>query len=258
MCYNTGVGENMIKKHKGLNIFITLSVLFGVPMTIVGAMAIDNAVERCNLASEKEKYKDVLPYLLTTQNGMPLKAKVDKPITVGINMSEAEREQAVKAINDIQDISNTINYKILDTGETGVYADINLSIEPNMAEQSHAFGRANLTYDTKTGYINYPITITIDDSIINYKSTQGVNLVNYVVKHEMMHTLGFRDMKDEQYYNKTVMWYAVQDGMELDDFSTLDKNNIKSMYDNKTITVQRPNNISFVCKVKQKEDEYSM
>lgn len=261
MCYTTDIGESMekIKTHRGLQIIISLSVLFGIPATMMGSVALENLMTNRIRSVEREKYKEVLPYLLETDNGIPLKAKIDsKPITVNIDMTEAERKQAIKAINDLDKISNVINYEILDNNNSSVYADINLSIAPNMVEATHAIGRASLNYDTKTGYIKYPISIVIDDGVINYRSTKGVNLVDYVVKHEMMHTLGFKDMNDEQYYNKTVMWYAVQDGMELDDFSDLDIKNIKTMYDQNLITVTKPKQVSFVCNIKNKKDEYIM
>ena len=136
---------------------------------------------------------------METENGVPLKAKVKDQIVVNVNMTGEERKQAIKAINDLDSISNTLNYKILDTDNSSIYADINISVDKNLQEAKEAFGNTNFTYKKETGYLMYPLNITIDDSIVNYYSSNGVSLVDYVVKHEMMHTLGFKDIYDEQF-----------------------------------------------------------
>lgn len=240
------------------NLFIAISFLIGFPVGEIAAIAINTAINNETKRVEREKYKDVLPFLLETENGVPIKAKVKDPIVVKVDMTGEERKQAIKAINDLDSISNTLNYKILDTDNNSIYADINISVDKNLQEAKEAFGNTNFTYKKDTGYLIYPLNITIDDSIVNYYSSNGVSLVDYVVKHEMMHTLGFKDIYDEQYFNKTVMWHSVDDGMELDNFSELDKKNIKSMYDNDYILVTRPKNIKIECNVKRKEDELSM
>ncbi len=247
----------MIKKRFG-GLFVAVSFILGVPAGMIGAIAVKTAINNNTKKIEREKYKDVLPFLMETENGVPLKAKVKDQIVVNVNMTGEERKQAIKAINDLDSISNTLNYKILDTDNSSIYADINISVDKNLQEAKEAFGNTNFTYKKDTGYLIYPLNITIDDSIVNYYSSNGVSLVDYVVKHEMMHTLGFKDMYDEQYLNKTIMWHSVDNGLELDDFSELDKNNIKSMYDNDYISVARPENMKIECKVKQKEDELSM
>lgn len=247
----------MIKRKLG-GMFIAVSFILGVPAGILGSIAITTTVNNKVRKVEREKYKDVLPFLLETENGVPIKAKVKDPIVVNVDMTGEERKQAIKAIHDLDSISNTLNYKIIDTDNSSIYADINISVDKNLQEAKEALGNINFTYKKDTGYLIYPLNITIDDSIVNYYSSNGVSLVDYVVKHEMMHTLGFKDIYDEQYFNKTIMWHSVDNGMELDDFSELDKNNIKSMYDNDYISVARPENMKIECKVKQKEEELSM
>lgn len=247
----------MLNKKCG-NLFIALSFLIGVPVGGIAAIAINTAINNKTRQVEREKYRDILPFLMESKDGIPIKAKVKDPIVVKIDLTGEEREQAIKAIRDLDNISNTLNYKVLDNESNSIYADINISVDANLQESKGAFGNTTITYNEGTGYLKYPMNITIDDTVANYYSSNGVSLVDYVVKHEMMHTLGFKDIHDEQYFNKTVMWHSVDGGMELDNFSELDKKNIKSMYDNDYILVTRPENVKIECNVKQKEDELSM
>ena len=246
-----------MKKRKLGGLVVGVSFILGVPAGMIGTIAVKTAINNNTKKVEREKYKDVLPFLMETENGVPLKAKVKDQIVVNVNMTGEERKQAIKAIQDLDDISNTLNYKILDTKNSSIYADINISVDASLAERKNAFGNTSFKYDQNTGYLEYPISITIDDSISAYYSPSGVSLVDYVVKHEMMHTLGFKDINDEQYYNKTIMWHSIDSG-DLEDYSELDRMNIKSMYDNDYISVTRPKNAKIECNIKQKEKELTM
>ena len=249
---------NYLSKMK-FNFGMIVSAVLGIPVGIVGGINIAEKYEQKEYEkyqNEFERYSDVLPFLSTNKKGFPLRADVSKDITVKLNLTEQEIEHAINAINDLDDISKNVNYTILDNKDKSIYADIQLYSIEDMADSTHALGRTHYTYNNKTGYINYPITITLDKKCLNYTSENGVNLLNYVVKHEMMHTLGFTDLYDTKYYNKSIMWHNVW--VNIDDFTGLDKYNIQKMYDNDEITVTKPANISFATQVIKKEKEVEL
>ena len=123
----------MIKRKLG-GMFIAVSFILGVPAGILGSIAINTNINNKVRKVEREKYKDVLPFLLETENGVPIKAKVKDPIVVNVDMTGEERKQAIKAIHDLDSISNTLNYKIIDTDNSSIYADINISVDKNLQE----------------------------------------------------------------------------------------------------------------------------
>lgn len=250
----------MSKLHKRDNLFIKLTLVVGLGFSsgILGVKAIDHFQINSIRTSEREKYKEVLPFLLTTDYDIPLKAQVKQPITVNLELDGEDRKQAIKAIQDLDAISTKLNYKILETNNTSIYADINISTSNTLTDSTNAVGYTQYTYNNRTGYINYPITIQIDSSIKNVYDNTGVSLVDYVVKHEMMHTLGFCDLYDNTYFNKTIMWYSIDSGKDVNTYTELDKMNIKKMYDNELIKSVKPlPQIQFVSYIqKQKDDDF--
>ena len=62
--------------------------------------------------------------------------------------------------------------------------------------------------------------------------------MSFVIKHEMMHSLGFKDLYDSKYFNKTIMFYAFSSFTNIGDYTDFDKKNIKQVYDYTTSTVK--------------------
>lgn len=247
----------MLNKKYG-SLVVAVSFFIGISVSVATSIKINMAENNKIRQTEREKYRDLLPFLMETQDGVPIKAKVKNPILISINLTGEERKQVIKAIQDLDKISNTLNYKILDNERNSIYADINISVDTNLLNSKGAFENTSIEYNTRTGYLKYPMNITIDDTVANYYSSNGVSLVEYVIKHEMMHTLGFKDIYDKQYFDKTIMWHSIDNEMNLDNFSSLDVKNIKTMYDQNQITVTKPENMNIVFNVKQKEEECSM
>lgn len=226
------------------NIHLAISIAVGLPIGFVyGSTVLAEEVQKKRAESECEKYSEVLPYLMTREYGMPLKAKVNKDIKIELNLTEEEAKHAISAINELDDISKNINYTILDGKNTSIKADIYMYSVENFQNSARTLGLTSFTYNESTGYINYPIEITLNKKCLKYKSENGVNLLNYVVKHEMMHTLGFADLYDAQYLDKSIMWYNT--GADIDNFTDLDRYNIQKMYDDGEITIQKPSNSLF-------------
>ena len=250
----------MSRLHKRDNLFIKVTLVIGIGFSsgFFGVKAIDHFQIDSIRTSEREKYKEVLPFLLTTDYDIPLKAQVKQPITVNLELDGEDRKQAIKAIQELDDISTKLNYKILETNNTSIYADINISTADNLTDSMNAAGYTQYSYNNRTGYINYPITIQIDTSIKDIYDGQGISVVDYVVKHEMMHTLGFCDLYDNTYFNKSIMWYSIASGKDVNTYTELDKMNIKKMYDNELIKSVKPlPQIQFVNYTqKQKDDDF--
>ena len=142
----------------------------------------------------KEENAEVYDYMLHTNTGKMLKLPVDKsPIEVVIkDMPEEDRQDIVEAINGLDNISTNINYKILDSDDYKIGAQI---IIDNGKKSSTELGVTSLNYDNYTGIINYPVHINIDlDACHNVYNEKGENAVTAVTKHELAHSLGFADL----------------------------------------------------------------
>lgn len=242
---------------------INIMIKVVIPATVVGSVGggiLYSKIREQTVSKARQSKKELLPYLLTTSDGMPLSFDVKDNITVGLNLSELETTQAINAIEKLDLISDTLNYTIVDAKDTKVKCDINISSEKGL-RSTGCMGVTTMSWNENSGVISLPISIKIDESCINYFDTYGVNLCSYVVKHEMMHTLGFADLYSDKYLNKSCMYYSVGGANECNDFTELDINNIQKMYDDKQITVTIPQNVFFITTVldnkKYKEEEYS-
>lgn len=237
-----------MKKKGMISIYVLLSISVSAPLGLYLGINLINQRQKDVIASEKQRYGELYQYMLTTQAGRPLIAPItNKTLNIVTNnFSDKEKREIVDAIDKLDNIIDNVNYKILDSNNKNINADIYIDNDTdNMShldevEDVHTLGITHLTYNERTAIINYPLTITIDGSCSQYYDSTGVNLLNYVVKHEMMHTLGFSDLYDEKYYNKSIMWHRVEG--DVNDYTSLDEFNIKTLYDNNLITVVNENN----------------
>lgn len=237
-----------MKKYGLITIGVTLSICVGAPLSLYLGVAYANQRQKAIVSSEKQQYGELYDYMLTTQAGRPLTAPISNKAlkVVTNNFSDAEKQEIVDAIDRLDNIIDNVNYEILDSDGKNIYADIYIynDADNNINQQSvgdvHTLGVTHFTYDERTAKINYPLTITIDSNCSKYYDSTGVSLLNYVVKHEMMHTLGFADLYDEKYYNKSVMWHAVEG--DVNDYTSLDEFNLKTLYDNNLVKIVNNNN----------------
>ena len=175
---------------------------------------------------------------------LTLDIKENEPLNVSLfNFTSDEREDAIKSIASLDSISQNIDYKIIDNDDTKVTQHIEISkISPiDMQELSgfdNIMGCTMYDFDTKNATIKYPVDIYINENVEGQEVVEGTSLMSFVIKHEMMHSLGFKDLYDSKYFNKTIMFYAFSSFTNIGDYTDFDKKNIKQVYDYTTSTVK--------------------
>lgn len=207
------------------------------------------------------KFNGIVEYMNTTESGVPLTLPIDEnPIAIVFdNLSEKEKALAIEAINDIDEISENVNYVILDTDDYKISQKIIVTSDDSLSDRNLG-GVASYTYNNITGKISYPITVSLDPDYANFvSSNNGENMYTSIVKHEMMHTLGFKDIysKDSKY--DTIMYYDISHDERALDFTERDKMCIKQVYDNEQIKISKPdklvvNNKTYNTYAKKEED----
>ncbi len=193
----------------------------------------------------QERFNGVSDLMLNNGYNTPITIDVDKnkPINVSLfNFTDEERKDAINAINDLDEISENINYTIIDNAYSKVTQNITISkISKDqlelMSQNPLTLGYTSFQFSIKEAKIAFPVNIYINESVENIYDTNGVSLLSYVLKHEMMHSLGFKDMYTDDYLNKTVMYYQVSPAVDINDYTDFDKKNIKQVYDYSTTTL---------------------
>ena len=224
-----------------------IGTLVGMPIAAVKLtdMLLNPEVDN----SKFEKYADDF---LKTNRGDILRLPIDKnpiPVVLG-DMDEKTKEYIVEGINCLDNISENINYTIFDADDFNVKNSIDhISIEMvdslNDYGLSSAAGATNFNYNQRTAEILYPIDIKIEnyyaDGFWDSEYTQSV--LTTIVKHELMHTLGFKDLYEKEDKNRSIMYYSLGVGTP-QTFTQEDVEKIQYCYDGKEVaTVTRPNQL---------------
>lgn len=229
-----------------IQMILTLSVVcpVGFCLGYLGAKGIDNFISNFNVPAEKQKYGDLYELMLKNSTGKVITLKDFKePITIQFaeNFSDNEKKQLVEAINALDDISPNLNYQLLDDGNYSITADISV-YKSNELKRPTSVAETYLSFNGK-GKIVFPISINIKKSFSDYYENVDYSesdYLSYVMKHEMMHTLGFADLYDRKHFDQTIMWYSSENTNVVKDFTPRDKASIKKIYDDILVSVNYP------------------
>lgn len=207
---------------------ITTATLAGAPFALF-AKTLEKKVE----AAEKEPAAH--EYMLKTPTGAVLNLPLNEnPIAVVLqNFSDEKKQIAIDAINELDNISKNIDYVILDTDDARITQKIIIQNNVDLEELCGptVLGVTHMLINTKSGEINYPVSIILDDNIQEIYDENGNSLLEHVLKHEMLHTLGFADLYDQKFQGKTIMFYAIDLNASFDGYTQTDIKNIIEMYD---------------------------
>ena len=240
----------MNKGKTALKLILTMTISFpvGFAAGFCGLKAINDAITSSKVEDDKQKYGAMYDLMLTNKSGRVISLpKSEKPITIQLaeNFSDSEKSQLISAINALDDISPNLNYKLLDSSNYTVSANITVA-KGDLLKQS-ALAQTNFKYDNNA-QITYPISIEFKKSFSDYYADTASatdNLLCRVMKHEMMHTLGFADLYDEKHFDKSIMWYSINNADVVDDFSERDKACINKLYDDESILIEYPQAMYF-------------
>lgn len=228
---------------------LTIVCSLGMPFGFAGGVYLAKLFDDWQSQVDRKNYGDMYDLMLKSNGRVVTLEKYDEPITVSLaqNFSENEKKQIVNAIESLDAISPSLNYTILENDKYSIMADINID-KGKDAIAEHALAQTYMRYNSKAK-ITYPISITLDEEFSNCFGNYTLledNLLCRVMKHEMMHTLGFADLYDEKHFDKSIMWYSIGNAGVVKDYTERDKYCINKIYDGDTlVTVNYPSELKF-------------
>ena len=251
----------MEKSKKALiSIIVVSSITTAISTSVILHKLSHDRLTNYYIQKKIQKFGDLASLMKQNSKGAPLTFPIsENPIPVLIEgFSDHDKQDIIKAINRLDNISDNLNYTIINNENTNIKEYITIQSNPDLKD-SRAFGTATFTIDDKNALITYPIRIDIDPRCSQIYDSNGVSLQSYVVKHELAHTLGFEDLTDEKYLNKSIMWHSINSGLEINDFTNFDEDNIKKIYDEYCVEVTPPTRLQFLPpKQKEKDEEKTM
>lgn len=197
--------------------------------------------------------------MIKTKSGKIAKLKLtNNPIAVILkDLDEKSKQIAIAAINQLDEISENINYQIFENENVSISQQIIISEDNSLIEKLGAWGQTVFTLGSQSGTIYYPIYITFDkESIISQSQTIGTDILPSVIKHELLHSLGFEDIYDYRDKYDTIMYYKTINANRALDYTESDKYYIKKIYDECVEDVCSPEFMKVVYVQNKKEEDY--
>ena len=229
----------------GLNTAITSILISPIWVNSIYEVSLQNKIDRFGEYAEK---------FLQNSYGAPYTLDVKNPINVVINEMNDEAKQNIKnAIESIDNISENINYNIYSNNNVpkNVVNYIDINLVENFDKDTIA-GRATFNINNATAKINYPISIDIKEIYTDsyWDNEYMESALTTIVKHELLHTLGFDDVKSKD----SIMYYDLSH--ETKDLTNKDIEIIQYIYDNKKVaTTYKPTKFILYDYTKENDEE---
>lgn len=233
------------QKDKGSLFF---KILITVSVAWTGSIAACEATSKIMTDQYKtyhrQNFKEFEDIMLQNKDGLCLiLPKQKNPITVALENFSNEEKQLIKdAIMDLDYLLPNIDYKVLDNPETNQY--VQLRIENANDFDCMAIAETKVKYN-RIGQIVFPMSMKINIDDVNYWDRCGTyefdTLLTHIVKHEMLHTLGFKDIYDHEAMGKTIMYYSMGDpSANYDKYTITDIDNINKIYNSGIVEKKFP------------------
>lgn len=152
-----------------------------------------------------------------------------------IKMKDFTYEESLevkKAVSQIDELSDNLNY-IYENDSKGKPIRV-IYINNNVELPNTIGGTTKYKADDLSAEILYPIEINIREGLINYVYSEdhSKTLLASVITHEMMHTLGFSDLRTEKWLGQSIMYYNLSDSSDhgVAGLTEQDKKDIISVY----------------------------
>ena len=198
----------------------------------------------------------------TNQSGTKfIVADTSAPIGVVIktNAKEKDKKVIIAAIDEINKISPNIDY-VYQESETTLENYIEIYTDFDIEKEEYV-GLFKSDINHQAGIFKYPLKIYLEKDIKDHIGPNGKSYYSHVVKHELMHSLGFKDLTSDIYSGYSVMSYQ---GTTYG-FTDNDIKNIQTVYgkeekpkDTQTVDSKQISMPFDYTYHKKSDDEYSM
>ena len=242
-------------------VVVAAGIAFAIPTGSLVYLIARNNINETQINKIKEKYGDTYDYYLKTDEGRPLKLKIKNnvlPVILNYGFDDETIKIAEHALSKLDNILDYTTVKLYENGNMpDNYKYIAINIEDlGYGTSSTSAGEAHLTYNKKTGYIDYPVTVSIDkkftDCYWTLEEGEKVeeSVFSSILQHEIGHCFGLKDLYkgNSSTYSQSVMSGTL--GLGTKDYSELDAHNLKHIYDiddkEYDVTVSYPESMVFI------------
>ena len=239
-----------------LTLLLTVSGLVVTPPLIAYIASQSNFT---TTEADKERFGEYINYFeKNVVNGRPLRLDISDPIAIVMQNIDLEtKKQIVKAVTDLDNLCPNLDYVIYeDNYDSAPLKRISFSLSQQM--DNSTLGETQYMYSLTKAEIKYPISITLNDYFKDaYFSDNQKPVMESVVKHELLHTLGLTDLYNINELGQSIMYYAINQNVL--DYTIRDKKVIDYVYGNRTLaTAYHPQTVVFYsdkfCLNKQSEN----
>lgn len=182
---------------------------------------------------------------------MPFTNK-DIKVLIDKNFSDEQKQCIKQAVEELDIDLAGITYKVeLDSSKSKFGA---VNIRKASADNSQGLAVTKFSSVGFFGHVNFPINMEVQiDKIAPQKNLDrlDVDYLKGIIKHEMLHTLGFKDIVDSTLKNKTIMYYTSERGDQyIHDLTQEDKQIVNTVYAPKnsntkySVSVTTPTNLT--------------
>ena len=240
-------------KNKAKKLLVLITLTSAISLSSCSAVDYVNGTVDNFIGDNQQKFEGIEDLMYKTYFGHSVTADISDPIKVAIqnNVSEEEKQYIIDALEQFNKIEPNIEYILLDSDNMHLSADIKLFTNSDLLE--YEYGRTIYKYDNLSAKMIYPLSIYIDADVIKMKDINNNPYYPRIIKHELMHTLGFCDIPLNKYAGQTIMSYANTP----EDFTEMDITNLNKIYGDKLVEVVKPTKteVSYIYK---KEDTFEL
>lgn len=215
----------LLKNRKLLRMLIPIGIIGSLICLPIGLTIVSSKAIEANKEGKERFVKNSL-YQNIHSSISP------EPILIKLkDFTYEETLEVKKSINEIDELSNNLNYIFEDNVDKSnriIYINNNVELPQNIG------GNTNYKTDDLKAEILYPIEINLRGGLINYVYSEdfSITLLSAVVTHEMMHTLGFSDLRTDDWLGKSIMYYnaSISSDYGVAQMTDIDKKDIISVY----------------------------
>lgn len=214
-------------KHFGGKIFdaVSTTVLVG----LIGSFAYSLVNGQCKMHGvDTDRF-------LKNGFGVPMTLPVGRneiQVLIDKEFSDEQKQCIATAIEEFDFDVKGVNYKIELDPSKAQKKSIRIGRVAN--DSNNGLAVTNLKSMGYFGYFQFPINIDVQVEKImptNLPTEDNQGYLSSVIKHEMLHTLGFKDIYDESMKRETLMYARNDnDGTTLYDLSESDKQIVNTVY----------------------------
>lgn len=200
----------MLKGNKILKLVVGsfVSLTFVYVGAVAGYLIMESSAEMTNKKGEDRFIKTIF------NQDAKLETNGEEILVNLYDFTEEEKYYVKQSIREIDFLSDNLNYVFSD--EQSIDTNQVMNIYNNCELESTTVGEFEVNIDQFSANMQYPLNIKLSSGLINYydEFDHDVKLISAVVTHEVMHTLGFNDLRTDNWLGQSIMYWNIDDSSD--------------------------------------------